>query len=268
MRHANQHSRAGARSYNNAMNTWPAESIWERVFPLLPGFTVEVLPEIDSSNTELMRRARAGQTEPTLLVAERQTAGRGRLGRPWQSAVGDSLTFSLGLPFAPRDWSGLSLAVGLSLAESLHTDIQLKWPNDLWVAERKLAGILIEAATAGGHSQVVIGIGINIHPRSAEGLSTPPAALSDLWPQATAGSALLRLMPALVQTLRPFEQEGFAPLQRRYAARDLLQGRQVQTGDGLQGHCLGVSSNGSMRLLCDGQEVAVNSSEVSVRPRV
>jgi BirA family biotin operon repressor/biotin-[acetyl-CoA-carboxylase] ligase len=87
---------------------------------VLPGFTVEVLPEIDSTNTELMRRARTGQTEPVLLVAERQTAGRGRLGRPWASDVGASLTFSLGLPLAPTDWSGLSLAVGVALAESLH----------------------------------------------------------------------------------------------------------------------------------------------------
>ena len=97
---------------------WPAEWIWEQVHPLLPEFTIEVLPEIDSSNSELMRRARSGQHEATLLVAERQTAGRGRMGRVWQSRPGDSLTFSLGLPLAPKDWSGLSLAVGLSLAES------------------------------------------------------------------------------------------------------------------------------------------------------
>ena len=62
------------------MEHWPAESIWEQVAPLLPGFTVEVLPEIDSTNTELMRRARAGQAQPILLAAEHQTAGRGRLG--------------------------------------------------------------------------------------------------------------------------------------------------------------------------------------------
>ena len=67
---------------------WPAETIWEQVYPLLPDFTVEVLPEIDSSNSELMRRSRAGQSYPTLLVAERQTAGRGRMGRVWQSHCG------------------------------------------------------------------------------------------------------------------------------------------------------------------------------------
>lgn len=250
------------------MELWPAESIWEAVSPLLPGFTVEVLPEIGSTNTELMQRARLGRTEPTLLVAERQTAGRGRLGRPWKSAVGDSLTFSLGLPMAPHEWSGLSLAVGLAVAESLHPDIGLKWPNDLWVGDRKLGGILIEAATAGGHSQVVVGIGINIRPRSAEGLSTPPAALTELWPEATTGNALLKLMPALVRSLQTFEQAGFAPLQARYALRDVLQGRDVQTNDGMQGRCLGVSAKGALRLLCDNQEIAVNSSEVSVRPRV
>ena len=248
------------------MEIWPAESIWEAVAPLLPGFTVEVLPEIDSTNTELMRRARAGQTEPTLLVAERQTAGRGRLGRPWQSAVGDSLTFSLGLPFSPKDWSGLSLAVGLAVAESLHPDIGLKWPNDLWWEDRKLGGILIEAATAGGSSQVVIGIGINIRPRPAEGLSTPPAALSELWPDATAGTALLRLMPMLVRTLIDFEQPGFAPLQARYEGRDVLRGREVHTSDGLRGLALGVGPTGALRLLTHEGERALHSNEVSVRP--
>ena len=85
---------------------WPAEAIWEVVSPLLPHFTVEVLPEIDSTNTELMRRARAGQLEPVLLAAERQSAGRGRMGRTWYSSTNvplaagvlPSLTFHWGCP--------------------------------------------------------------------------------------------------------------------------------------------------------------------------
>ena len=105
---------------------WPAEALWEAIAPLLPGLTVEVLPSIDSTNSELMRRARDGRLEPTLLVTEEQTAGRGRLGRDWHSAatyrdtgVVPALTFSLGLPLAPHDWSGLSLAVGVSVAQAL-----------------------------------------------------------------------------------------------------------------------------------------------------
>jgi BirA family biotin operon repressor/biotin-[acetyl-CoA-carboxylase] ligase len=129
---------------------WQEDRIAASVAPLLPGFAVEAVAEIDSTNTELMRRARAGRTEPVLLVAERQTAGRGRLGRAWQSASQSersegqtSLLFSLGLPLAPADWSGLSLAVGVSVAESLDPSgahkVGLKWPNDVW-GERPQAG--------------------------------------------------------------------------------------------------------------------------------
>jgi BirA family biotin operon repressor/biotin-[acetyl-CoA-carboxylase] ligase len=245
---------------------WPAEWIWEQVYPLLPDFTVEVLPEIDSSNSELMRRARAGQHEATLLVAERQTAGRGRMGRVWQSQPGDSLTFSIGLPLAPKDWSGLSLAVGLSLAESLHPDVGLKWPNDLWFQDRKLGGILVEAASMGGRSQVVVGVGLNIRPRPADGLSTAPAALTELLPELTAPDGLARVALPLIQTLLAFESQGFAPLQSRFAARDVLQGRRVHTSDGVQGACLGVSASGALRLQTDAGAVEIHSAEVSVRP--
>ena len=245
---------------------WPAEAVWEQVCPLLPEFTVEVLPEIDSSNSELMRRARAGQHEATLLVAERQTAGRGRMGRVWQSQPGDSLTFSLSLSLQPKDWSGLSLAVGLSLAESLHPDVGLKWPNDLWFQDRKLGGILVEAASMGGRSQVVVGVGLNIRARPAEGLNTAPAALTELLPDLTAPAALLRVALPLVQTLLAFEREGFAPLQARFEARDVLKGRRVHTSDGQQGMALGVSPQGALRLQTDAGAQYIHSAEISVRP--
>ena len=119
---------------------WPAEDIWQSCVPLLPTLTVEVLKEVDSTNSELMRRARAGQTDPVLLVAESQTAGRGRLGRQWHAQAGDALTFSLGLMLHPADWSGLSLAVGLSVVENLDPQgalrLGLKWPNDIWVRQQ------------------------------------------------------------------------------------------------------------------------------------
>jgi BirA family biotin operon repressor/biotin-[acetyl-CoA-carboxylase] ligase len=247
---------------------WPAETIWEQVYPLLPDFTVEVLPEIDSSNSELMRRARAGQHEATLLVAERQTAGRGRQGRVWQSQAGDSLTFSISLALSPQDWSGLSLAVGLSLAESLHPDVRLKWPNDLWFEDRKLGGILVEAASMGGHSQVVVGVGLNIRPRPAEGLSTAPAALSELLPGCNAADALARVASPLIQALLAFETSGFAPLQKRFEDRDVLKGRQVHTSDGQQGLSLGVSRGGALRLQTDLGVQEIHSAEISVRPLI
>ena len=269
---------------------WQAEAIWEAVAPTLPGFTVEVLPEIDSTNTELMRRARAGQHEPTLLVAERQTAGRGRMGRVWDGGqVADaaelpSLMFSLGLPLAPRDWSGLSLAVGVCVAESLDAgtgDVRLKWPNDLWLADdRKLGGILVETASVtpaqpvGGLGEVapryvVIGIGINITPRTladAGGLSNRPAALQELVPGIDAPAALARVAAALVATVQAFERSGFAPFQARFQARDVLQGRAVRLSDGTDGIAQGVNTHGALRVATAQGLQTITSSEVSVRP--
>ena len=272
---------------------WPAEAVWEAVAPLLPGFTVEVLPSIDSTNTELMRRARAGQTEPTLLVAEQQTAGRGRLGRVWQSDVGASLMLSLGLPMAPRDWSGLSLAVGVSVAESLQPTlpplqpgqpprIGLKWPNDLWLSgDRKLGGILVETASfvapqaahpAPAHGTaaryVVVGIGINVLPRSGEGMSMPPGSLQDVEPGLDAPAALLRIVPPLVAMLQGFEACGFSPVQPRFAARDVLQVRPVTLSDGQTGTAHGVGEDGALLVHTAQGMQAVTSAEISVRPAV
>ncbi|MEY4884654.1 MAG: hypothetical protein RIS34_2508 [Pseudomonadota bacterium] len=266
---------------------WPAEAIWEAVAPDLPGFTVEVLPHIDSTNTELMRRAHAGQLEPILLVAEQQTAGRGRMGRQWQSEVAGaktpsggsairaatsvgaiSLTFSLGLPLSPADWSGLSLAVGISVAQSLHPDLRLKWPNDIWLQGRKLAGILIETASFAGSRYVVIGVGINIAARSAEGLSTPPAWLAEVLPGVDAPQALLRLVPPLVRAVQVFETHGFAPLRQRFDALDALTGRAVVLSDGTSGTARGVDASGALLVHTSSGMKTINTSEVSVRPAV
>jgi len=254
---------------------WPAEAIWEAVAPALPGFTVEVLAEVDSTNSELMRRARAGRTEPVLLVAEQQTAGRGRMGRQWHSggpsgSAPKALTFSLGLNLAPADWSGLSLAVGLSVAQSLHPDIRLKWPNDLWWHDRKLAGILIETANWGEASAgryVVIGVGLNLQTPDATGLSTAPVGLRELLPEMDAAQALLRIAAPLVQAVQRFEAHGFAPFQTAFNARDALAQLPVTLSDGLHGVAQGVDSSGALRVATAQGVQRITSAEVSVRPQ-
>jgi BirA family biotin operon repressor/biotin-[acetyl-CoA-carboxylase] ligase len=252
---------------------WPAEDLWLALVARQPGLTVEVLPEIDSTNTELMRRARAGQT-----------AGRGRLGRPWHGEAGHALTFSLGLMLKPADWSGLSLAVGLSLARSLDPQgdlgVRLKWPNDLWVKRPdtptgwgKLAGILIETALPPGVSYgsdqgryCVVGVGINIAAPMAEGLSTAPLGLQDLQNGVTAPQALSQVAEPLLATLQAFERAGFAPLQNAFNARDALRHMSVTLSDGRSGVASGVDATGALLVETQqGQEV-VSSSEVSVRP--
>lgn len=248
---------------------WPAEAIWEAVSPLLPGFTVEVLPQIDSTNTELMRRARAGHIEPVLLVAERQTAGRGRLGRDWSSdtqAQGRTLTFSLGLPLTPADWSGLSLAVGLSVVQSLHPQLRLKWPNDVWLGDRKVAGILIETASVGQDRYVVIGIGINIEAPGADGMRTPPAGLREVLPEVQAPDVLEHIMAPLVRAIQRFAAQGFAPLVAAYGARDVLGGREVVCSDGLIGTARGVDAGGALLVHTAAGVKKISSAEVSVRP--
>lgn len=248
---------------------WPAEAVWEQLAPLLPGLSVEVLPEVDSTNTELMRRARAGQLDPILLVAERQTAGRGRLGRQWHGEAGSSLTFSFARRLAPADWSGLSLAVGVAVAEALHPAIRLKWPNDLWLQDRKLAGILIETASLPGTEAgryAIVGIGINLAPRPGDGLSTPPAGLRELLPQVDAGQALQRIAAPLAAALQGFEQEGFAPFRARFQARDALAERPVRLSDGTSGTAHGVGEDGALLVHTAAGMVAVASAEVSVRP--
>ena len=266
---------------------WPAEAIWQAIAPLLPGFTVEVLPSIDSTSSELMRRARAGRQEPTLLAAEQQTAGRGRLGREWHTGTYEgtgllpALTFSLGLPLAPHDWSGLSLAVGVSVAESLQPElpavasgrprILLKWPNDLWLQDdRKLGGILVEtasfAAAPGEPRYVVVGIGLNLLPVLTEGLRTPPACLREVDAALTAPKALARIAAPLVQALLGFAEAGFAPFQARFAQRDLLAGRAVTLSDGTQGQAHGVTEDGTLLVHTARGMQAITSAEISVRP--
>jgi BirA family biotin operon repressor/biotin-[acetyl-CoA-carboxylase] ligase len=275
---------------------WPAEDLWLAMVAKQPGLTVEVLPEIDSTNTELMRRARAGQTELVLLVAETQTAGRGRLGRSWHGEAGHALTFSLGLMLKPADWSGLSLAVGLSLARSLDPQgdlgVRLKWPNDLWVkrppmSDRtptgwgKLAGILIETAVLTGTSHradpgselgreqgryCVVGVGINIAPPVAEGLSTAPLGLQDLQNGITAPQALMQVAEPLLATLLAFERTGFAPLQNAFNARDALHNLDVMLSDGRHGVARGVDATGAMLVDTEQGLEAISSSELSVRP--
>jgi len=257
---------------------WPCESIRQAIEPGLPGFEVEVVPEIDSTNAELMRRARAGRFDPVLLVAEHQLSGRGRMGRQWvdcPDAPGKpgSLMFSLGVTLSPQDWSGLSLAVGLSLAESLHPDIALKWPNDLWWHDRKLAGVLVETVNWGGDAArnsrfTVIGVGINIVAPSTNGLSTAPAGLAEVSSGTSAAQALACVAAPLVQTLRRFEQHGFAPLRAAFNARDALAEVAVTLSDDRHGTAQGVDATGALLVLTARGVQRVTSAEVSVRPLV
>ncbi|GAB4039598.1 MAG: hypothetical protein Fur0014_09440 [Rubrivivax sp.] len=270
---------------------WGAQELWQQLSPLLPGLSIEVMARLESTNTELLNRARAGDargrrsddTLPCLLVAEHQTHGRGRQGRDWVAAPGRSLTFSLLLKLAPVSWSGLSLAVGCALADALDTGsephrprLALKWPNDLWLLDapgrgRKLGGILIETVTVGTHRMAVVGVGLNVQPQPAEGLAHGYASLAELDPALDAPAVLATVARPLVQALQRFEAEGFPPFRAPFARRDLLQGQPlVALGAGapLEGWGEGVDSDGSLLLrTADGRHHRIGSGEVSIRLR-
>ena len=292
-------ARAEAVSPGELARHWDAESLRQSLLPWLPRISVEVVQRCASTNTELIERARraCGELEPCLLVAEQQTMGRGRLGRGWVSAAGASLTFSLALPLAPRDWSGLSLAVGLAIAEALDVppsphaphapQIMLKWPNDLWLADlsdpsgatspaagRKLGGVLVETLSAGPSRLCVIGVGLNVLPlpqeahAGAAGFASGYACLHEVQPLRRAPEVLAAVAPALARALRTFEADGFAPRVAAYAARDLLRGLAVSTSlpQWPAGVAEGVDETGALMLSVGGQRQRIVSGEVSVRP--
>lgn len=254
--------------------SWPVQALQAQLRALVPTLRVQVLAETGSTNSVLMERVRTGDATPTLLVAEVQTAGRGRLGRSWQQgAAGDALSFSLALPLAPRDWSGLSLAVGVAVADGLHPDIRLKWPNDLWWQGRKLAGILLETATArdGGPGAsarwVVMGIGINLRlPQATAPLRTAAVSLHDIMGPVQAPDILQRVARPLLQAVQRFERQGFAPFAPAFARRDALAGQDVWLSDGRQGRADGVAADGALRVQTAHGLEQVRSLEVSVRP--
>ena len=287
---------------------WGAEALWESLVPVLPGLSIEVVERIDSTNSELAERLRRsarmqqpGHSErreggrqddlsPQLLVANHQTAGRGRMGRRWHSTPGSSLTFSLALPLARADWSGLSLAVGLAVVEALDPEgrrLGLKWPNDLVLRDapgappppaegladeppatgRKLGGILIESVPVGVRRVAVIGIGVNIGAQRVVEADYGTASLVELWPEATPQDALARLALPLARALAAFEAGGFAPLQAAFARRDVLQGLRVRTTDPQrpEGVAAGIDADGALLVTAQGDTRRVLSGEVSVR---
>lgn len=258
-----------------------AEQLWQTACPWLPGLAVEVLPEVDSTNAELLRRARSGHSDPLVLVALRQSAGRGRLGRPWITPPGAALAMSIGLLLQPQDWSGLSLAVGVATAEALHPAVQLKWPNDLVWRDQKLGGILIETAAAAGdpatarRRYAVIGIGVNLAtpalPPDTPPDALPPVGLNTLrqaheQPGCALGTVLSAVGAAVLQAVLAFERDGLAPWLPRYAARDALQGRCVRLSDGTTGTAAGLHASGALRLRTATGEQRVLHGEVRVRP--
>ena len=192
---------------------------------------------IDSTSSELKRRAEDGiDIDGAVIVADTQTAGRGRHGRSWVDQPGGSLLFSLGwrAPIDTSRLSGLSLAAGVAIADGLEQEgiahVQLKWPNDLLLRHCKLGGILIETVNARAQStDVIIGVGINIALSATmrEQVSAAVIGLSDAGWNGDRQSLLMVILANLDRLLMRFPDDGFAPYRAAWIGRHALQQRNV-----------------------------------------
>jgi BirA family transcriptional regulator, biotin operon repressor / biotin---[acetyl-CoA-carboxylase] ligase len=240
---------------------------------------IEVVEGTGSTNADLLARALRGEPEGTVLAAEEQRAGRGRMGRTWTSPPRAALTFSLllkpAVPPARRGWLPLLTGVAVAAAVTKATGVEtgLKWPNDLLAADAKLAGILAEAAG----DAVVVGIGLNVSTEPAEFPSPRPGALPAISLRAAGATALnredilLAILDGFERWYRAWQQAGGDPdrsgLRPEYTRLSATIGRTVRAelpgGQALSGSAVGVDSDGRLLvLLSSGSEVAVAAGDV------
>lgn len=243
------------------------------------GFRVQLKHECSSSNDEIMALARrsAGLAHKALCVAHFQTKGRGRQGRSWVNRQGECLMFSLGWAFDKPQYELGSLALVVALAcrralADIGLDVNIKWPNDLVVANDKLAGVLIETTRVENKTVAVIGIGINfVLPKEVENATSVQALFQTASKQGVSVEALLNAVLAQLDALlNEYAQNGFASCVGEYDAanRDtdrpvllLQEGRVVH-----EGVVKGVDAQGALRLLTGEGEKTIVSGEISLRP--
>jgi BirA family biotin operon repressor/biotin-[acetyl-CoA-carboxylase] ligase len=236
---------------------------------------------LPSTNTELARHASEGAGEGLAIVADEQTAGRGRLQRVWSSPRGAGLYFSILLQpaIAQEHWPLIvflaALAVGDALSEACDVDTDIKWPNDLLSGERKICGILSETVETPGGRAVIVGIGINLtaeaYPAELSPVATSVGEASSRAPEReTVLGALLRALSRWYSLLH--EVDGREKIVAAWAGRSsYANGKSVQVVNGdevWQGITCGVESDGALRLeTTDGMKI-VRAGDVSIRPRI
>ncbi|MDU8431835.1 bifunctional biotin--[acetyl-CoA-carboxylase] ligase/biotin operon repressor BirA [Pseudomonas syringae] len=245
----------------------------------MPGeWSVRTYDSIDSTNAEASRLIALGAPMPLLVVAEQQTAGRGRRGRKWVSPYAENLYYSLVLRIdgGMRQLEGLSLLVGLAVMNVLRDmGVQgagLKWPNDVLVGRQKIAGILLELiGDPADVCHVIIGIGVNVNMRAS-------TEVDQLWTSvrlqtgapADRNTIAARISAQLEALLAVHRQEGFSAFQKEWERGHLWQGAAVKLLSGVEtveGVVLGVDSLGALRLEVNGLEKSFSGGELSLRLR-
>ncbi|WP_413531453.1 bifunctional biotin--[acetyl-CoA-carboxylase] ligase/biotin operon repressor BirA [Rahnella inusitata] len=249
-----------------------------RIHSMLPAGRVNVLPVIDSTNQYLLDRI-GELSSGDACVAEYQQAGRGRRGRKWFSPFGSNLYLSMywKLDQGPAAAMGLSLVIGIVMAEVLQRlgaeDVRVKWPNDLYLKDRKLAGILVElTGKTGDAAQLVIGAGINLKMRepAADTINQGWINLQEAGVNIDRNELTAMLLKELRAALLHFEREGLAPFISRWRGLDNFLDRPVKLliGDQeIHGIERGIDQQGALLLEQDGIIKPYIGGEISLRGR-
>lgn len=237
-----------------------------------------VFDSIDSTNAEALRAIERGQAAPFLVLAERQTAGRGRRGRKWASPFAENIYYSLVLRIegGMRQLEGLSLVVGLAVMQALRelgiSGAGLKWPNDVLVGQKKIAGILLElVGDPADVCHVVLGVGINVNMQIADEVDQQWTSMRLESGKVFDRNHLVGELGAMLQAyLCRHQIDGFSAIQAEWEQNHLWQGRAVSLIAGvnhIEGEVLGIDGQGALRLKVDGVEKVFSGGELSLRLR-
>ncbi|MGC5704142.1 bifunctional biotin--[acetyl-CoA-carboxylase] ligase/biotin operon repressor BirA [Pseudomonas sp. NFXW11] len=239
---------------------------------------VHVFDSIDSTSAEALRSIGRGCAAPFLVLAERQTDGRGRRGRKWVSPFAENVYYSLVLRVegGMRQLEGLSLVVGLAVMNALREcgvpGAGLKWPNDVLVGQKKIAGILLElVGDPADVCHVVVGIGINVNMQSAEEVDQEWTSVRlESGKVLDRNQMIGRLNEILALYLERHRSGGFPAIQEEWEQGHLWQGRAVSLIAGankIDGVVLGIDRQGALRLRVGGEEKVYSGGELSLRLR-
>ena len=253
----------------------PKQLVVTRAFPHCG---VTIYDSIDSTNAEALRAIERGGRAPFIIMAERQTAGRGRRGRKWVSPFGENIYYSLVLRIdgGMRQLEGLSLVVGLAVLKVLRdaglSTAGLKWPNDVLVRNKKIAGVLLElVGDPADVCHVVLGIGINANMKVAEGVEQAWTSVSlELEKSVSRNELICSLNESLRSYLELHELHGFGVIRSEWERNHLWQGREASISAGLHqvsGLIIGIDEQGALRMNVDGEERVFSGGELSLRLR-
>lgn len=253
-----------------------AAYLQSKIAALRPTAVLSLYDVIGSTNTAMMQLALHHRVAGCVLLAEYQSAGKGRRGKVWVGDFARNIAMTVGYDFqcGLNELGGLSCVVGLAMLQVLEQNgisAQLKWPNDIWVNERKLVGILVELLPARGGVTAIVGIGLNVDLSATQQQAVDQAVTSvrQLGVATSRDDLVIGMFHCIMQCFELFDRQGFAPFVSAFNAAHRLHDQPAIVRVGAttrEGLVRGVDRNGALLFEQDGHIVPLSGGEVSLRP--